>query len=49
MDFLRLTLAFTEREFLSSGVNMVTNSLKILDNTKTEFFELIFFQSDQKI
>ena len=28
---------------------MLTNSLKISDTTKTEFFELIFFQSDQKI
>ena len=25
------------------GVNMLTNSLKISDTTKTEFFELIFF------
>ena len=28
---------------------MLANSLKISDNTKTKFFELIFFQSDQKI
>ena len=28
---------------------MLTNSLKISDATKTEFFELKFFQSDQKI
>ena len=28
---------------------MLTNSLKISDITKTEFLELIFFQSDQKI
>ena len=34
---------------MSSGVNMLTNSLKISDTTKTEFFELIFFQSGQKI
>ena len=27
---------------------MLTNSLKIPDNTKAEFFELIFYQSDQK-
>ena len=27
---------------------MLTNSLKITDTTKTEFVELIFFQSDQK-
>ena len=34
---------------MSSGVNMLTNSLKILDATKTEFAEVIPFQSDQKI
>ena len=28
---------------------MLTNSLKIQKNTKTEFFELILFQKDQKI
>ena len=28
---------------------MLTNSLKIRDNSKTEIFDLIFFQSDQKI
>ena len=33
-----LTLAFTEREYLSSGVNMLTGSLKIYDTTKKEFF-----------
>ena len=44
-----LKTPFTEREFLSSGVNMLTNNVKIEDTTKTEFFELIFFQSDQKI
>ena len=33
---------------MSSGVNMLTNSLKISDTTKTEFFELISFQSDQE-
>ena len=31
------------------GVNMLTNSLKILNTTKTKFFELKFFQSDQEI
>ena len=28
---------------------MLAKRLKILDNTKAEFFELIFFQSDQQI
>ena len=31
------------------GDNVLTNSLKILDTTKKEFFELIFFLNDQKI
>ena len=44
-----LKTRFTEREYLSSGVNILTNSLKILDTTKTEFFEMIFIQSHQKI
>ena len=35
--------------YLSSGVNILTNSLKTLDTPKKEFLELIFFQSDQKI
>ena len=34
---------------MSSGVNMLTNSLKIIDTTKAEFLELIFFQSVEKI
>ena len=34
---------------MSSGVNMLKNSLKVSDTTKTEFFELIFFLIDQKI
>ena len=31
------------------GANMLRNSLKNTDTTKTEFFEMISFQSDQKI
>ena len=49
MHFLRWTPAFTERQYLSSGVNMLTNNLKISDKTKTQFFDLISFQSDQII
>ena len=33
---------------MSWGVNMLTNSLKISDTIKTQFFELIFFQSVKK-
>ena len=32
-----------------SGENILTNSLKISDTSKKEFFEVIFFQKDQKI
>ena len=46
LNWLRKTLAFTKTEHLLSGVNMLTNSLKISDTAKTEFFEQIFFQSD---
>ena len=43
-----LKLAFTDREYLPSGLNMLTNSHNIIDTTKAEFLELIFFESDQK-
>ena len=49
LNWLCQTLAFTEREYLSLGVNKLTNSLKISDTIKAEFFELVFFESDQKI
>ena len=41
-------LAFTDRESLSLCVNMLTHSLKITYTTKTDFFGLIFFDTDQK-
>ena len=47
--WMRQTLVFTERENLSSAVNMSTKCLKISDTTKTEHFEVISFQSDQKM
>ena len=48
LNWLRYTRAFTEREYLSSGVNKLTNSVKISGTTKTEFLELIFFHNDKK-
>ena len=45
---MREKLAFAEREYLSAGVNMLANSLKISDSTKIEILELISFQTDQK-
>ena len=43
------TRFYWEREYLSSAVDMLTNSLKISDSSKTGAFELIFFQSEQEI
>ena len=34
---------------MSSGDNMFTNILKIIDTTKKQFLELIFFQNDKEI
>ena len=42
-ELVALDLAFTERECLSLGVNLLTKNLKISDTTKTEFLQLIFF------
>ena len=43
------TRFYWEREFFSSDVNMLKNRLNISDTTKKEFFDLIFFQRDQKV
>ena len=48
LNSLRWTVTFTEREYLSSGCNMLANIPKISDTTKTKFFHLKFFQSAQK-
>ena len=48
MNWFRETLAFTEREYLSSGVNMLTNSLKVSDTTKTEFLRSFYFRLMKK-
>ena len=42
-------VALTTRFYFSSIISMLTSSPKISDTTKTEFMELILFQSDQKI
>ena len=34
LNWFRETLTFTEKEYLSFGINMFTNSLKISDTTK---------------
>ena len=39
---------FSEKEYLSSRVNVLTNGLKILDTTKTNIFDLILYQNDGK-
>ena len=48
-ELVTLNTSFIEREYLTSGVNMLTNSLKISDTSKKQYLDLIFFQSDQKI
>ena len=37
------------REYLSSAVNVLTNSLKISHMTKRDFFKLNYLRSDQYI
>ena len=37
------------REYLSSAVNVLTNSLKIFHRTNKDFLQLNYFHSDQKI
>ena len=48
-ELVALTLAFTEWKHFSLGVNMLTNSLRISDATKIEFFALNVFQIHKKI
>ena len=48
-ELVALNTRFYWEEYLSSGVSMLTKSLKILYTAKTEFLELISFQNDQKI
>ena len=48
-ELVALTLAFTERIHLLSGVNMVRKSLKISYTSKKMFMGPILFESDQKI
>ena len=40
---------FYQKKYLSSGVNTLTNSLKIWDTTKKKIIELKFFQIGKKI
>ena len=46
---MRSTLILTEREYLWSWAQMLSNNLKISHTTKKEFFELKFFQIDERI
>ena len=48
-QLVTLDSRFYWRTYLWSGVNMLTNSLKISYTTKTKFFELTTFQNKQKI
>ena len=49
LNWLRETLAFTERIYLLSGVNMVRKSLKMSNTSKKVIMGLIFFESNQII
>ena len=49
LNGLRKIPTFTEKEYLSSGVNVLTKGLKILESTKTNISELTFPQSDGKM
>ena len=48
-ELVVLDTRFYWERILVPAVNMLTNSLKISDTTKIEFFQLISFHSDQKI
>ena len=47
ISFFKISLL--SRAYLSSGVSVLTNGLKILDTTKTDIFELKFSQNEGKI
>ena len=40
-------LSLLRREYLSSAVNMLTNSYKALRQTKIDFFRLNYFPNDE--
>ena len=42
-----VNLSLLRREYLPSGVNVLTNSLKILHSTNIDFFQLNYVQSHQ--
>ena len=42
-------ISLFSREYLSSGVNMLTNGLKVLDTIKTNIYKLKFSQGDGKV
>ena len=47
-ELVALNTRFYWERYLSSGVNILKNSLKNLDTTKIELLELISFQNDKK-
>ena len=42
-----VNLSLLRRKYLSLEVNVLTNSLKILNSTKRDFFQLSYIHSDQ--
>ena len=46
-EMLISKLSLLRREYLLSAVNVLINSLKILQRTKRDFFQLNYLHSDQ--
>ena len=46
-EMLVSKLSLLRREYLLSAVNVLINSLKILQRTKRDFFQLNYLHSDQ--
>ena len=44
-----VNLSLIRREYLPSGVNVLTNSLKVLHSTNIDFFQLNYVHNDQWI
>ena len=49
MTFVLGDNVFTGKEYLSSGIHKLSNSLQISDTARQNFLELKFFQIDKKL
>ena len=48
-ELVPLNSFLLKKEYLSSAVNVLTNSLKILHSTRRDIFQLNYHKSDQQI